>query len=107
MRVVDCFEMLAAAAPAEVFRLSGKLTRCRALVDLIANLTQIPVEVSAEEEPGLAGIARLAAAGLEPGSTSLSGGTPVSYTRDPEWSSDRAHAARSDWRSFVNEILET
>ena len=107
MRVVDCFETLAAAAPAEVFRLSGKLTRSRAFVDLIANLTQVRVEVSAEEEPGLAGIARLAAAGLEPGSTSLSGGTPVSYTRDPEWSSDRAHAARSDWKTFVNEILET
>ncbi len=106
MRVVDCFETLAASgAAAEVFRLSGKLTRCRALVDLIANLTQIPVEVSAEEEPGLAGIARLAAVGLEPDSTSLSGGTPVSYTQDPEWSFDRAHAARSDWRDFVHRVL--
>ena len=105
MRVVDCFETLAAAAPAEVFRLSGKLTRSRALVDLIADLTQVRVEVSTEEEPGLAGIARLAAAGLEPGSTSLRGGTPVSYTRDPEWSSDRAHAARSDWRDFVHRVL--
>jgi glycerol kinase len=108
MRVVDCFEVLAAAdAKAEVFRLSGKLTRSKALVDLIADLTQVRVEVSMEEEPGLAGIARLAAAGLEPESTSMSGGTPASYTRDPEWSLDRAHAARSDWKTFVNEILET
>ncbi len=107
MRVVDCFETLSAAgAPAEVFRLSGKLTRCRALVDLIANLTQVRVEVSAEEEPGLAGMARLAAAGLDPDSTSLTGGTPVSYTRDPDWPPSRTHAARSDWRNFVHRILK-
>jgi glycerol kinase len=107
MRIVDCFETLSAAgAPAEVFRLSGKLTRCRALVDLVANLTQVRVEVSAEEEPGLAGIARLAAAGLDPDSTSLTGGTPLTYTRDPEWSADRAHAARSDWKTFVHRVLD-
>ncbi|MGB5162102.1 MAG: FGGY family carbohydrate kinase [Thermoanaerobaculia bacterium] len=106
MRVVDCFEALAAAgATAEIFRLSGKLTRSRALVDLIADLAQVRVEVSAEEEPGLAGIARLAAAGLEPDSISLSGGTPAAYHRDPEWPPDRAHATRSDWKAFVNEIL--
>ena len=107
MRVVDCFEALAAAgAPAEIFRLSGKLTRCRAVVDLIANLTQVRVEVSAEEEPGLAGIARLAAAGLQPDSASLTGGTPVSYTRDPDWPPDRSQAARSDWLHFVQRILD-
>lgn len=106
MRVVDCFETLAASgATAEIFRLSGKLTRSRALVDLIADLTQVKVEVSAEEEPGLLGIARLAAAGLEPDSTSLSGGTPVDYCRDPEWSPDRAQSARADWKAFVDEVL--
>ena len=108
MRVVDCFEALAAAGNApETFRLSGKLTRCRALVDLIADLAQIPVEVSADEEPGLAGIARLAAAGLEPDSVSLIGSAPAAYCRDPEWPLDRAHAARADWKAFVEEILGT
>jgi glycerol kinase len=108
MQVVDCFEALAAAgAPAEIFHLSGKLTRCRAFVDLIANLTQVRVEVSAEEEPGLAGMARLAAAGLDPDSASLIGSTPVSYARDPDWAPDRTHAARSDWRNFVDRILNT
>ena len=107
MRVVDCFEALAAAgATADVIRLSGKLTRSRALVDLIADLAQVRVEVSAEEEPGLAGIARLAAAGLELDSISLGGGTPAAYHRDPEWSLDRAHAARSDWRDFVHRVLD-
>jgi len=106
MRVVDCIETLTAAgASAEVFRLSGKLTRSRALVDLIADLTQVRVEVSAEEEPGLLGIARLAAAGLEPESISLSGGTPAGYYRDPEWPPERAHAARADWKAFVNGVL--
>ena len=108
MRIVDCFEALAAAgARSEVFRLSGKLTRCRALVDLIADLTQVRVEVSKEEEPGLAGIARLAAHALEPDSVSLGGATPVGYTRDPEWPLERAQAARSGWRSFVERILQS
>jgi len=106
MRVVDCFETLAATgAPAGVFRLSGKLTRSQALVDLVADLTQVRVEVSAEEEPGLLGIARLAAAGHEPESLSLSGGSPVGYCRDPEWSPDRAQSVRADWKTFVDEIL--
>jgi len=108
MRVVDCFETLATAgAPTEVFRLSGKLTRSRALVDLIADLAQVRVEVSEQEEPGLLGIARLAAAGLDPEAVSLSGGIPAGYCRDPEWSPDRAQSARADWKAFVNEILET
>ena len=108
MRIVDCLETLTdAGATAEVLRLSGKLTRSQALLDLIGNLAQVRVEVSKEEEPGLAGIARLAAAGLDPDAISLSCGTPVGYCRDPEWPLDRAQAARSDWKAFVNEILET
>ena len=106
MRVVDCFETLAAAgAPAECFRLSGKLTRCEALVNLIADLTQVRVEVSADEEPGLAGIARMAAAGLEPNARSLSGGIPIAYVRDPEWPFDRALDARAEWHAFVQRVL--
>jgi glycerol kinase len=108
MRVVDCFEALeAAGAPGKVLRLSGKLTRSRGLVNLIADLAQVRVEVSKEEEPGLLGIARLAAAGLDPESVSLSGGTPVGYCRDPEWPPDRAQSARADWKAFVNEILKS
>lgn len=106
MRIVDCLETLEdAGARAPVLRVSGKLTRTRALVDLISDLAQIRVEVSADEEPGLAGIARLAAAGLDPEAASLTGGTPVAYTRDPEWPPDRAHNARADWKAFVEEIL--
>lgn len=106
MLVVDCLESLAAAgARGTVVRSSGKLTRSRALVDLISDLAQVRVEVSKEEEPGLLGIARLAAAGLEPGSVALSGGTPVGYCRDPEWPPDRAQSARADWKAFVDEIL--
>jgi len=108
MRVVDCFEALeAAGAPGKVLRLSGKLTRSRGLVNLIGDLAQVRVEVSNEEEPGLLGIARLAAAGLDPESVLLSGGTPVGYCRDPEWSPDRAQSARADWKAFVNEILKS
>jgi glycerol kinase len=106
MRIVDCLETLEdAGARAPVLRVSGKLTRTRALVDLIADLAQIRVEVSENEEPGLAGIATLAAAGLDPDSASLTGGTPVAYTRDPEWPPDRAHADRADWQAFVAEVL--
>lgn len=106
MRVVDCFETLTAAgAKPEALRLSGKLTRCTALVDLIADLAQVRVEVSADEEPGLAGIARLAAVGLASDTASLSGGIPIAYARDPEWPLDRALAARADWRDFVHRVL--
>ena len=44
---------------------------------------------------------------LEPDSVSLGGATPVGYTRDPEWPLERAQAARSGWRSFVERILQS
>jgi glycerol kinase len=106
MRVVDCVEaLIEAGAPADRMRLSGKLTRSRGLVNLLADLAQLRVEVSKQEEPGLAGLARLAAAGLEPDLVSLGGGIPIAYSRGPQWTPERAASARSDWKAFVNKVL--
>ena len=75
MRVLDCTVALAEAGAARsTLRLSGKLTRLRGLVDLLADAGQTLVEVSAEEDAGMAGLARLASAALSGDETGL---TPV------------------------------
>ncbi len=105
MRVVDCLEALAEAeVPTATLRTSGKLTRLAGLVGLLADAGGVPVEVSGDEETGLAGIARLAATGLgvipDPG-----GPPPIARRRDPAWPRERARAARERWREFVDRAL--
>ncbi len=105
MRVLDCVEALAAAGLApSVLRVSGKLARLTGLVGLLADAGELPVELMAEEEAGLLGAARLAAAtaGLP---VDLASTPPVRLHRDPAWPPDRAAALRARWRRFAEQSL--
>ncbi len=105
MRVVDCVEALAeAGVPTATLRASGKLTRLAGLVGLLADAGGVPVEVSADEETGLTGIARLAATGL--GVLPDPTGPPrIAHRREPGWPPERAQAARRRWLEFAQRIL--
>jgi glycerol kinase len=106
MRVLDCTEALAeAGASRSTLRLSGKLTRLRGLVDLLADAGQILVEVSAQEDAGMAGLARLAAAALSGDDTALLETPAAEYRREPVWSKQRADDLRGRWRQFVLSCL--
>lgn len=106
MRVLDCVDALAAVGvPTRVLRVSGKLTRLDGLVALLANAGQIQVEVSKLEETGLAGIARLAAAGAS-GNTRPLWHRPETRSRvRPHWPASKATKTRRRWRSFVRRTL--
>jgi glycerol kinase len=107
MRIVDCLEALAEAGAApDVLRVSGKLTRLSGLTQLIADAAQLPVEISADEESGLTGIARLAALGAGLGDEGLQGRPPARQSLEPSWPPPRAASARERWLSFVNKSLE-
>lgn len=106
MRVLDCVDALAGAGvPTQVLRVSGKLTRLDGLVALLANAGQIRVEVSKLEETGLAGIARLAAAGVSGNTRPLSHRPETRSHVRPLWSASRAAKTRRRWRSFVRRAL--
>lgn len=108
MRVLDCVEALArAGVPTRVLRVSGKLTRLRGLVVLLANAGQIQVEISELEETGLAGIARLAAAGAAGNSRALDYRPKTRLRIRPRWSASKAAKIRRRWRSFVRHALGT
>lgn len=102
MRVVDNLEaMVAGGTQPEVVRVSGKLTRVRGLVGLISDAAMMPVEVSQNEETGLAGISRLAAAGLSGREAALDFVPPASRRREPRWSADRVQDIRQRWRELI------
>ncbi len=107
MRVVDCLEALReTGARLRVLRLSGKLTRLRGLVDLIADAGQIEVEVSAQEETGLLGMAKLVASVLDNNEEPLASSPATSYRRSPDWDPARATAVRERWHRFVRRVLD-
>jgi len=100
-RVADITEAMAAAGTGiSVLRTSGRLTRLSGLMQRIADLTRIPVDVSQEEESGLVGLARLAAGTLE-----ATPSTTPSRSFKPRWAPNRTAAERSRWREFVEGIL--
>lgn len=102
MRVVDNLEAMAGGGTElEVVRLSGKLTRVRGLVGLIADAAGVPVEVSEREETGLVGISRLAAAGLSGSEAPLDFAPAISRRREPQWSADRIGNIRRSWRELL------
>ena len=112
MRSLDCLDALSEAAMApEVLRVSGKLTRLNGLVGLLADVGQLPVEVSELEETGLSGMAKLAVAGITEitgvtGVDEALGQSPTRSRREPEWTADRALELRRQWRQFVRRTLE-
>ena len=104
MRVVDVLEALAQAGVAlESLRVSGKLTRLEGLVGLVADAGGLPVEVAAEEEAGIDGIARLARLASGAAHPEVA---PAGRVREPRWPEARVAEAREGWRRFVERALE-
>ncbi len=102
LRVGDCVAALTeAGVRTRTLRVSGKLTRLRGFVDLLADSTQVPVEVSEEEETGLSGIARLAATGLTGETSGLMISPRARRRAEPRWSPRRAKKVRERWTGFV------
>ncbi len=102
MRVVDNLEAIVDAGQLpETVRVSGKLTRLHGLVELIANLAGVPVEVAANEELGLTGICRLAAAGLGGGEEGLGRAPAAGWVCEPTWGDERRKALRNRWHELV------
>ena len=102
-RVLDCVEAIADAGIAvQTLRVSGKLTRLGGLVALLADLGQLPVEVAAEEETGLTGIARLAAAALAGEETVLSAAAGRRDVVAPSWPRAAAREVREAWLEHLH-----
>jgi glycerol kinase len=103
MRVVDNLEAMAESGTRpQVVRLSGKMTRLRGLVGLISDAAKVPVEVTQNEETGLLGICRLAAASLAGDTALLDFAPPIITRRDPRWSADRVASVRERWRTLID-----
>jgi glycerol kinase len=106
-RVLDCVETLAeAGVVSRTLRVSGRLTRLEGLVGLLADAGQLTVEGAAEEETGLAGMARLAVAGRSGDEGPLREPPLTARRRQPAWSAGRARRERRNWRRFVQQALE-
>jgi sugar (pentulose or hexulose) kinase len=75
-------------------------------VGLLADAGQVPVEVLAGEESGLAGAARLAAAAVAGEAARLVAAPTIGARRPPCWPAQRAVAARRRWREFAAAALE-
>jgi len=106
MRVLDCIETFAdAGVPTRKLRVSGKLTRLEPLVSALADVGQIEVRVSEEEETGLLGVSRLALAGLEGKMAPLTLEPGSSRLLEPTWPAERARRERKRWRTFVARAL--
>lgn len=105
-RVVDCLEALGeAGVRLDVLRVSGRLTRLTGLVQAIADLGRLPVEVSPHEEAGLAGLAALTRAGLEASAAPLAASVPPGRRLDPVLPGAAARAARRRWRDLAAAAL--
>lgn len=106
MRVLDAVETLAeAGVTTDVLRVSGKLTRLQSLVAMLADAGQMVVEISAEEETGLAGITQLAAAGHQGNDEPLLTTPAARHRCEPQWSPDRAAQVRAEWKEFAAKAL--
>ena len=105
-RVVDCVEAIEEAGVAtEVLRVSGKLTRLRGLVQLLADLTRVPVEISAEEETGALGLARLIASRLAADDARVSAPPASRACVEPLRPAAEARAERQSWLEFLHRAL--
>jgi glycerol kinase len=95
-RVADNLEaMRQAGLRVETLRVSGRLTRCPQFLAVVAELGGCTVELAAEEESGLEGIARLARALGD--DAPLAAAAAWRERRAPEWSEARRAEARGRW----------
>lgn len=82
-------------------RVSGRLTRRGDFAALLAELGGAAVEVAVEEETGLDGVARLAAAAAADDDARLFESSPARERYEPRWSQARHAAARARWRAAI------
>ncbi len=106
MRVLDCVETFRSAGlPTRALRVSGKLTRLEPLTTALADAGGLEVQLSDEEETGLAGVSRLALAGLDGKMAPLLHTPGSSRSIVPRWSPGRAKRERKRWRTFARKAL--
>ncbi len=97
-RVGDIVEAMGDAGEVPTrLRTSGKLTRLAGLMQQLADVTGVPVEVAEEEEAGLVGLFHLARGSMaEP---------PAQPARsfEPQWRSTHREEERRRWRRFLRD----
>ncbi|GAA2868739.1 FGGY family carbohydrate kinase [Streptosporangium fragile] len=108
-QVADLGDLVAAdlGSPLATLRADGGLTRSRVLMQAVADLAQLPVEVYPSQHATPLGAAALARAALDPSLSLADAVHPwdPSTTYEPRWSADRAGDFRSRWRAAVTATL--
>jgi len=86
--------------PLERLRVDGGLTRSRVLMQAVADLTRIPVDVYPSQHATPLGAAALARCAVDPGLALADAVIPwaPSETFEPRWSDDRATEFSARWR---------
>ncbi|MBB4918475.1 FGGY family carbohydrate kinase [Streptosporangium saharense] len=89
--------------PLSTLRVDGGLTRSRVLMQAVADLTQVTIEVYPSEHATPLGAAALARAALDPALPlrEAVGGWKPATTYEPRWPEERAAEFRARWREAV------
>ncbi len=99
--------MSADGAPITRLRVDGGLTQARSLMQMQANLAQIPIDVFPYPDATALGVASLSSLAMN--STLAIGDTvkawKISQSYEPQWSADRAGEYMSKWRTVVDASL--
>jgi glycerol kinase len=108
--VVDLLDVVAAdlGRPVPRLRVDGGLTRSRVLMQMQADLAQIPVDIYPSADATALGAAAAAVVGLEPARpvADVVGGWTPAATYEPQWSADRAAEHLGRFRAAVARDLE-
>jgi glycerol kinase len=89
-------------------RVDGGLTQAKSLMQMQANLSQIPVDVFPYPDATALGVASIGALAMDK-SLSVADtvkGWKVSESYEPQWSADRAGEYMDNWRTVVKASLE-
>lgn len=107
--VVDLLDVVGSdlGAPVSRLRVDGGLTRSRMLMQVQADLAQVPVDVYPYADATALGAASAAVVGLDPAMsvTEVVGGWEPVATYEPQWSADRAAEHLGRWRETVARSL--
>ncbi|KEZ76471.1 FGGY family carbohydrate kinase [Salinisphaera hydrothermalis] len=94
-----------AGQPLERLRVDGGLTQSQRLMQAVADLTQIPLDVYPHAHATPMGAAALARMALDPHDETRLVDTVIDWqpsaVYEPGWSADRAAAFRDDWRAQI------